>query len=73
MSWNFSTRKLRIFGEIKAGSDGPIYMFFIPKAKSVSKMHTAFCSYQESTKVNGNSLTLHLKASAKAEATLIAL
>src|SRR6185369_15890824 len=43
----FSTRKLSTLGVMKAGSDGPILMFLIPRCSRVSRMATAFCSYQE--------------------------
>ncbi len=44
-------------------------MFLSPKASNVSRMQTAFCSYQESTRVNGRSLTLQPKALDSAIAT----
>ena len=46
-------------------------MFLIPKCKSVSRMQTAFCSYQERTKESGSSFTEHPNASASATATWI--
>ena len=45
---------------------------FNSQMRSVSRMHTAFCSYQDRTKERGSSLTEQPKASAKAAATCIA-
>lgn len=45
----FSTRKFSTLGLRKAGSDGPRRMFLMPRYRSVSRMHTAFCSYHDST------------------------
>ncbi len=47
-------------------------MFLIPIDNNVNKIHTAFCSYHESIIDNGKSFTPHSKASAKANAILIA-
>ena len=47
-------------------------MFLIPRCKSVSRIQTAFCSYQERTKESGSSFTEHPNASASATATWIA-
>ena len=60
-------------GERNAGSVGPSRMFLIPRCRSVSRMQTAFCSYQDSTMESGRSLIPHPNASARAAATLIAL
>ena len=43
---NVSTNTLATFGERKAGSVGPKWMFFTPKNRSASRTITAFCSYQ---------------------------
>ena len=37
-------------------------MFLIPKCKSVNRIQTAFCSYQERTKESGSSFTEHPNA-----------
>jgi len=66
---NFSTNTLRTVDEKKAGIEGPMYIFFIPKARRVSNMQTAFCSYHESTRVRGRSLTPQSNAFARARAT----
>ena len=66
---NFSTRVLRTFGVIKAGKDGPSLISLIPNANNVSRIATAFCSYQERTNDKGRSLTSQIKALAKASAT----
>ena len=60
---------IQYIGEKKAGMDGPIYIFFMPRARRVKRMHTAFCSYQERTRVSGNSLISQLKAFVSARAT----
>ena len=65
-------KKIKHVFEIKAGSVGPSLIFFIPRYKSVSNIHTAFCSYHERTIESGSSLTLHPKASERATATLMA-
>lgn len=70
---NFSTKIFKTFSETKAGKVGPSLIFFIPRYKSVKRMHTAFCSYQDKTSDNGKSLTSQLKALASSVATLIAL
>lgn len=69
---NRSTRTFNTLGEINTGRVGPKRIFFIPKESKVSKIHTAFCSYQERTSDNGKSLTLHLNAFAKEIAILMA-
>ena len=57
-----------------AGSkEVPRQIFLMPKASSVSRIHTAFCSYQVSTSVSGRSLTVQPKASARASAIWTAL
>lgn len=58
---------------MNAGNDGPIRMFLIPRYNNVNKIHTAFCSYHESTIERGKSFTPHPKTSASATATLMAL
>lgn len=46
-----SSRILSTFSEKNAGIVGPRYIPFIPRESSVISMHTAFCSYHESTRV----------------------
>ncbi|MNL85479.1 hypothetical protein D3C87_2138050 [compost metagenome] len=41
-----STSTLATFGERKAGSVGPRWIFLTPKCRSASSTMTAFCSYQ---------------------------
>ena len=43
----------------------PRRMFLMPRCSSVSRMATAFCSYQTRTIESGRSFTPHLKASAR--------
>ena len=43
---HFSTRIFRMVGETKAGRLGPRRIFLMPRASRVSRMLTAFCSYQ---------------------------
>ena len=69
---NFSTSTFRMFGETKAGSDGPILMFVIPNESKVKRMQTAFCSYHERIIERGNSFTLQLNAFASSVAITIA-
>jgi len=47
-------------------------MFWIPKLNRPNKIATAFCSNHDNTILNGNSLTSHSKAFAKAIAILTA-
>ena len=47
---------------MNAGSVGPRRIFLMPRYSSVSRMHTAFCSYQESTMDSGRSFTPQPKA-----------
>ena len=68
----FSFKKSKMLGEMKAGKVGPKWMFLMPNDNKVNKTLTAFCSYQESTNDNGKSFTSQSKASAKANATLMA-
>ena len=68
-----SSRILSTFSEKNAGIVGPRYIPFIPRESSVISMHTAFCSYHESTRVRGSSFTEQPNASARARATCIAL
>ena len=49
-----STRKFNTLGDINAGSDGPSRIFLMPRCSRVKRMHTAFCSYQESTMERGS-------------------
>ena len=68
-----STSTFSTFSERKTGREGLRYIFLMPKDSSVSKMHTAFCSYHDSTRVRGSSLTEQPKASARARATRMEL
>ena len=52
----------------KDGSVGPRRMFLIPRCNSVSRIATAFCSYQLNTIDNGKLLTSVSKALANATA-----
>lgn len=58
-----STRALRMLGLTKAGSVGPRRTFFTPRYSRARRMATAFCSYQERTRLRGRSLTVHLSVS----------
>ena len=51
---NFSTSTLSTPGVTKAGRLGPSRMFLMPRCSSVSRMATAFCSYQVSTSDSGS-------------------
>ncbi len=54
----FSHKEVQNVPGEKGGRDGPrVDVFFRPRYRSVSRMLTAFCSYQESTRVSGSSLT----------------
>ena len=64
----FSTRYCSTLGETNAGRVGPRRIFLMPKYSRVSRMHTAFCSYQESTMDSGKSFTPQPNASASATA-----
>ena len=68
----FSTSTLSTLGVIKAGRLGPRWMSLIPKWRSVSRMATAFCSYQERISDRGKSLTPHSNALDRATAIWIA-
>jgi hypothetical protein len=61
-----------MLGVTNAGGFGPIVIPLTPKANSVRRTATAFCSNQETTRVRGSSLTEQPKASARAAATRIA-
>ena len=65
---NFSINVLRILGVMNAGRLGPNRIFLIPIENNVNKIATAFCSYQESIKLKGSSLTSTLKALDRATA-----
>ena len=52
---------------------GPRNISLIPSERRVRRIQTAFCSYHERTSVRGSSFTLHLNASARARATLMAV
>ena len=54
---NFSTRTLRTFGEINAGSFGPRVILCISSLRRVSNTRTAFCSYYAMLYEIGASLT----------------
>ena len=69
---NVSTRCWRTLGLKNAGSVGPKYISLIPNDSNAKRSATAFCSYHETIKDNGNPLTLVPKASANAVAILIA-
>ena len=58
--------------DINAGSDGPNFIFLMPRDKSVNSIQTAFCSYHDKIKDNGKSFTSHSKAPAKVDAIFIA-
>ena len=62
---------------MNVGSVGPRRIFLMPRYSSVyssvSRMHTAFCSYQESTMDSGRSFTPQPKASPRATAIWMAL
>ena len=64
---NLSTSVLRTFGVMNAGRLGPNRIFFIPRNNSVNRIATAFCSYQESIRLNGSLFTSSLNALDKAE------
>jgi len=51
---NLSTSTCNTLGEMKAGSEGPRYIFLIPNDSKVKSIQTAFCSYQDKTIVNGS-------------------
>ncbi len=69
---NFSTRMFKTLGVINAGRLGPKRMSLIPRYSRVSRMATAFCSYQYIIMDSGRSLTPHSKASARATAIWMA-
>lgn len=64
----FNPNVQHVRGE-KGRQRGPSKMFLMPRESRVRRMHTAFCSYQESTRERGRSFTLHSNASARARAT----
>ena len=57
----------------KGSSYMPAGAMPVVASSSVSRMHTAFCSYQESTMDSGRSFTPQPKASARATAIWMAL
>src|SRR3990172_7535047 len=60
------------FGVIKAGKLGPSLISFMPRCSRVSRIATAFCSYQERIMDRGRSLTPIPKALARATAIWMA-
>ena len=69
---NVSTKYWSTLGLKNAGNVGPKYIPFIPNDNNANKSATAFCSYQDIIKDNGNPLTSVSKASASAVAILTA-
>ena len=68
MILKFLTSTFSTFGVTKAGSVGPSRMFLMPSDSRVSRMATAFCSYQDRTSESGSSFTPTLKALESASA-----
>ncbi len=69
---NLLTRILSTFAVMKAGSEGPSFIFFIPSDNNVRRMQTAFCSYHERIMDRGKSFTPQLNAFASSVAIFIA-
>ena len=72
MMLNFSTSTFSTAGVTKAGSVGPRRMVLMPRNSSVSRMQTAYFSYQLSTIDCGSSFTPTPKALESATATCMA-
>ncbi|OPZ47248.1 MAG: hypothetical protein BWY92_01835 [Firmicutes bacterium ADurb.BinA052] len=68
MMLNFSCSTFTTGGVRNSGSVGPSLMFLTPRCSSERSMHTAFCSYHDSTRDRGSPLMSAPKALASSMA-----